>query len=58
MQKIAAKLIKPDQTGFIPLRQGAKNIRTINIISTAQKNKQTSLIISLDAEHFANSKHP
>lgn len=51
MQKIVAKLINPDQTGFIPFRQGANNIRRIiNIISTAQKTKQTSLVISLDAQ--------
>lgn len=51
MQKTVAKLINPDQTGFIPFRQGANNIRrTINIISLAQKTKQTSLVISLDAQ--------
>lgn len=33
MQKTVAKLIKPDQTGFIPFRQR----KTINIISLAQK---------------------
>lgn len=51
MQKIVAKLINPDQTGFIPFRQGANNIRrTINIISLAQKTKQTCLVISLDSQ--------
>lgn len=51
MQKIIAKLINPDQTGFIPGRQGANNIRrTLNIITCAKKKMQNSMLISFDAQ--------
>ena len=41
----------PDQTGFIPNRQGANNIRrTLNIITCTKINKQTSKLISFDAQ--------
>lgn len=51
IQKIIGKLINPDQTGFIPGRQGANNIRrTLNIITCAKKkNTQNSMLISFDA---------
>lgn len=50
IQKCINKIIKPDQTGFIPGRQGIDNIRTLNIISSAKQNQQTSMLLSLDAE--------
>lgn len=40
IQKIITKLINPDQTGFIPDRQGANNIRrTLTIITCAKRNR-------------------
>lgn len=51
MQKIITKLINPDQTGFIPDRQGANNIRrTLNIITCAKRNRQNSMSVSFDAQ--------
>lgn len=51
MQKHIAKLIKPDQTGFIPGRQGANNIRrTLNLISCAKNKSQPAMLLSLDAQ--------
>lgn len=51
LQKHITTLINPDQTGFIPNRQGANNIRrTLNIITCAKRNKQTSMLISFDAQ--------
>lgn len=51
LKKIINKLIKPNQTGFIPGRLGVNNIRrTLNIISTAQKSPDPSMLLSLDAE--------
>lgn len=50
IQKIIGKLINPDQTGFIPNRQGSNNIRrTLNVITSARKKKQHSMLISFDA---------
>ena len=55
MQRIITKLINPDQTGFIPGRQGAINIRrTLNIISCAKRNTQKSMLISFDAQKAFN----
>ena len=51
IQRCINGIIKPDQTGFIPGRQGINNIRrTLNIISIAKQNQQTSMLLSLDAE--------
>jgi hypothetical protein len=51
VQQHITTLINPDQTGFIPSRQGANNIRrTLNVITCAKKNKQTSMLISFDAQ--------
>ena len=51
VQKHVTTLINPDQTGFIPNRQGANNIRrTLNIITCAKRNTQTSMLISFDAQ--------
>lgn len=56
MQKIIAKLNNPDQTGLIPGRQGANNIRrTLNIITCAKKSVQNSMLISLDAQKAFNT---
>lgn len=51
IQKHINKIIKPDQTGFIPGRQASNNIRrTLNIISTAKTRNQFSMLLSIDAE--------
>lgn len=51
IQKCITKVISPDQTGFMPGRQGIHNIRrTLNVMSIARKSKQTSMLLSLDAE--------
>lgn len=51
VQRHIRSLIKSDQTGFIPFRQGANNIRrTLNVMTCAKKNKQTSMLISFDAQ--------
>lgn len=51
VQRHITNLIKPDQTGFIPNRQGANNIRrTLNIITCAKRDKETSMLISFDAQ--------
>lgn len=51
MQKHINKLIKTDQTGFIPGRQGASNIRrTLNIISNTKYRSEPSMLLSLDAQ--------
>ena len=51
VQRHITTLINPDQTGFIPNRQGANNIRrTLNIITCAKRNKKTSMLISFDAQ--------
>lgn len=56
IQTCINSIIKPDQTGFIPGRQGINNIRrTLNIISVARKiQHQTSMLLSLDAEKAFN----
>ena len=51
VQRHITTLINLDQTGFIPNRQGANNIRrTLNIITCAKRNKKTSMLISFDAQ--------
>lgn len=51
IQKYLKKLINPDQTGFIPGRQGANNIRrALNIQSVAKDFDYPSMLLSLDAE--------
>lgn len=51
MQRHITKLIKPDQTGFIPGRQGANNIRrTLNLISCVKNKSQPSMLHSLDTQ--------
>lgn len=51
LQKHINKLIKSDQTGFIPGRQGANNIRrTLNVISCAKNKSQHAMLLSLDAQ--------
>lgn len=50
IQKHITDLINVDQTGFIPRRQGANNIRrTLNIITCAKRKQKTSMLISFDA---------
>lgn len=50
IQKHITDLINVDQTGFIPRRQGANNIRrTLNIITCAKRQQKTSMLISFDA---------
>lgn len=45
------KLIKPDQNGFTPGRQGADNIRrTLNIITCARNGANPSIMLSLDPQ--------
>ncbi len=51
IQKHINKIIKPDQTGFIPGRLVSNNIRrTLNIVSTAKTRNQSSMLLSIDAE--------
>uniref|UniRef100_A0A3P8TVH1 Reverse transcriptase domain-containing protein n=1 Tax=Amphiprion percula TaxID=161767 RepID=A0A3P8TVH1_AMPPE len=51
IQRCINTLIKVDQTGFIPGRQGINNIRkTLNIISAARQIGRPSMLLSLDAE--------
>ena len=51
IQKNIKKLIKPDQTGFIVGRQGTNNVRrALNLQSIAARDKQPSMLLSLDAE--------
>ena len=51
MQKYLGKLINPDQTGFIPGRQGENNIRrALNVQSVARRSVHPSMLLSLDAE--------
>ena len=51
MQKYLGKLINPDQTGFIPARQGANNIRrALNAQSVARHSARPSMLLRLDAE--------
>ena len=51
MQRYLGKLINPDQTGFIPGRQGAKNIRrALNVQSVARHSAHPSMLLSHDAE--------
>jgi len=51
MQRCITKLIKLDETGFIPCRQGANNIRrTLNLISCTKNNPQPTMLLSLDAQ--------
>lgn len=51
MQKYLGKLIDPDQTGFIPGRQGANNIRrALNVQAVARYSAHPSMLLSLDAE--------
>lgn len=45
------KLIHPDQTGFVPNRHSANNIRrTLNIITQAKNNDRNSMLIGFDAQ--------
>lgn len=45
------KIIKPDQTGFIPGRQALNDIgRTLNIMSTAKNSNQSSMLLGIDVE--------
>lgn len=49
IQKHITNLINLDQTGFMPNRQGANNIRrTLNIITCAKKQRQASMLISFE----------
>ena len=51
MLKYLRNLINPDQTGFIPGRQGANNIRRVlNLQSVARDSACPSMLLSLDAE--------
>lgn len=51
MQIYTAKLIKPDQIGFIAGRQGSNNIRrALNIQSIAKESVHPSMLLALDAE--------
>lgn len=51
MQHYIKELMKSDQTGFISGRQGTNNVRkALNLQSIAAKDKQPSMILSLDAE--------
>lgn len=51
MQKCIHTIIKPDQTGFIPGRQGINNIRrTLKVISVAKEKQEHSMLLSLHAE--------
>lgn len=51
IQKHIKKLIHPDQTGFIPNRHSANNIRrTLNVITQAKRSKHDSMLISFDAQ--------
>ncbi len=44
----STKLINPDQTGFIPGRQGTNNIRqTLHLQSVAESRKKPSMLLSL-----------
>lgn len=46
-----SKIIHPNQTGFIKNRQGTDNVhRLFHIIDSTQKEKEPTLIISMDAE--------
>ncbi len=51
IQKYIAKLIHPDQTGFIPGRQGTNIIRrTLNLQSVTGSRKEPSMLLGLGAE--------
>ena len=51
IQRYITKIIKTDQTRFIPGRQGANNIRrTLNVISCTKNNHQPTMMLSLDAQ--------
>lgn len=50
MQKYITTLIKIDQTGFIPGRQGANNRRILNIISSTKCTFQASMMVRLDTQ--------
>lgn len=51
IQKNIKKLIEPDQTGFILGRQGTNNIRrALNLQAIAARDKQSSMLLGLDAE--------
>lgn len=51
IQKHITHLINLDQAGFIPSGQGGNSIRrTLNIITCAKKQRQTSMLITFDAQ--------
>ncbi len=51
MNAFIAELIEEDQTGFIRGRQTHNNIRrALHIVNQAQKKKQSTILVSIDAE--------
>lgn len=51
MNTFIAELIEEDQTGFIRGRQMHNNIRrTLHIVDQAQKKKQSTILVSINAE--------
>ena len=52
MQQCITKLIKPDQTGIIPGRQGTNSTRrTLNIMLCTRNKSQHTRVLSLDAQN-------
>lgn len=59
MQRCITKLIKPDQTDFIPGTRGVNNIRrTLNLMSGTKNNPQRPMIFNLDELYLWNHLHP